>query len=58
MTSLLIGPCGTFAEKKARLRKANPDAWSARTLYLDLLKDPDNIEDDDELGFTYVSHPA
>ena len=53
MTSLLIGLRGTFAEKKPRLRKSNPDAWAARTLHLNLLKDPEDIEDDDELGVTY-----
>lgn len=53
MTSLLIGLRGTFAEKKPRLRKNNPDAWAARTLHLNLLKDPEDIEDDDELGVTY-----
>lgn len=48
MTSLLIGLRGTFSVKKPRARGANPDNWDRQTLYLDLLKDPDDIDEDDE----------
>lgn len=45
LTSLLIGLRGTFAEKaKGRHRS---ETWSARTLYIDLLKDP-TVPDEDE----------
>ena len=57
LTSLLIGLRGTFSEKAKGARVNNASAWSAKTLYLDLLKDPDpknNEEgDSDELGITY-----
>lgn len=55
LTSLLIGLRGSYAEKIKNARRANPDAWVRRTLYLDLFKDPDWSEDDDEhdLGVTY-----
>lgn len=57
LTSLLIGLRGTFSEKAKGARIANAAAWSAKSLYLDLLKDPDpRNEDDDadnEFGVTY-----
>lgn len=55
LTSLLIGLRGTFAEKDKHARKANPDAWRKQTLYLDLFKDPESEEDENEaeIGVTY-----
>ena len=57
LTSLLIGLRGTFSEKAKGARSANAAAWSAKTLYLDLLKDPDPRNEDDEadneFGVTY-----
>lgn len=57
LTSLLIGLRGTFSEKAKGARNTNVAAWAAKTLYLDLLKDPDprNAEDDseNEFGITY-----
>jgi len=57
LTSLLIGLRGTFSEKAKGARSANSAAWSAKTLFIDLLKDPDprTIEDDSEnaFGITY-----
>lgn len=57
LTSLLVGLRGTFAEKAKGARNSNAAAWSAKTLYLDLLKDPDPRSDDDdsdnEFGVTY-----
>lgn len=55
LTSLQIALRGTFAEKAKYKRRTNPDAWSVKTLYLDLLKDPDDGDDDDEsdLGLSY-----
>lgn len=55
MTSLLIALRGTFAEKTKYQRRSNPKAWTAKTLYLNLLKDPDEEldEDDTELGISY-----
>jgi hypothetical protein len=55
MTSLLIGLRGTFAVKDKNARRANPEAWKAQTLFLDLFKDPDGEVDEDEaeFGVTY-----
>lgn len=58
LTSLMIGLRGTFAEKAKHARVANPDAWTEKTLYLDLFKDPegDVEEDEAEFGVTYGLH--
>jgi len=50
LTSLLIGLRGTFSEKAKNARSSNAAAWSAKTLYLDLLKDPDPRSADDDIG--------
>lgn len=51
LTSLLIGLRGTFAEKSKFARGANPGAWSARSLYIDLFQDPDGEPEEDEASF-------
>jgi len=58
LTSLLIGLRGTFAEKAKHARKANPDAWTEKALYIDLFKDPGGEveEDEAEFGVTYGFH--
>ncbi|SFA49145.1 Uncharacterized conserved protein, contains ParB-like and HNH nuclease domains [Paracoccus halophilus] len=55
LTSLLIGLRGTYAEKMHRARASNPSAWSSKSLYVDLLKDPAAVDEDtdNELGVTY-----
>lgn len=57
LTSLLIGLRGTFSEKTKGARHANTAAWSAKTLFIDLLKDPDprnaDEDGDNELGITF-----
>lgn len=57
LTSLFLGLRGTFSEKAKGARVANTAAWSAKTLFIDLLKDPDpsNIEEEaeNEFGITY-----
>jgi hypothetical protein len=55
LTSLLIGLRGTFLEKAKGARTNNAAAWSARSLFIDLLKDPDGSDDEDEteLGVTF-----
>lgn len=57
LTSLLIGLRGSFSEKAKHARHSNLSAWSEKTLFLDLLKDPDpkNMDDDEgnEFGITY-----
>lgn len=59
LTSLMIGLRGTFSEKAKGARASNIAAWSSKMLYLDLLKDPDprNAEDEgdgeNEFGITY-----
>jgi hypothetical protein len=55
MTSLLIALRGTFAEKAKFKRRANPDAWETKTLYIDLLHDPEeeNEDEDANLGVSY-----
>jgi hypothetical protein len=55
LTSLLIGLRGSFSEKAKGARVTNAAAWSAKTLFLDLLKDPDGSDDEDDTdhGITY-----
>jgi len=55
LTSLLIGLRGTFMEKAKGARTNNASAWSAKTLFIDLLKDPDGSDEEDEadMGITY-----
>jgi hypothetical protein len=55
LTSLLIGLRGTFQEKAKGARATNLAAWSAKSLYINLLKDPDASDDEVEgdLGVTY-----
>ena len=48
LTSLLIGLRGTFAEKAKGARVTNAAAWSAKSLFIDLLKDPDPRNVDEE----------
>ncbi|HQT27488.1 MAG TPA: DUF262 domain-containing protein, partial [Burkholderiales bacterium] len=62
MTSLLIGLRGTFSVKKKHARKANLDNWERQSIYINLLKDPDEEVDEDgnerdgETGVTYGLH--
>jgi len=53
LTSLLIGLKGAYTAKKKYLRWDNPNAWAKQQLYLDLLKDPKENEDDVEIGTRY-----
>ncbi|TDE38929.1 DUF262 domain-containing protein [Antarcticimicrobium sediminis] len=53
ITSLLIALRGTFSEKMKYKRHSSADAWSEKTLYLDLLKDPAEEEDGSDLGVSY-----
>lgn len=45
LTSLNIGLRGTYTVKKKYGRKDNPDAWSKRTLFIDILHDPLTLVD-------------
>jgi uncharacterized protein with ParB-like and HNH nuclease domain len=45
LTSLLIGLLGSYKVKDKYRRHGNPDAWKRNTLYLDLLKEPDQSEE-------------
>ena len=45
LTSLYIGLKGTYVVRKKYRQWDNPNAWSKQQLYLDLLKDPDAVED-------------
>ena len=56
LTSLLIGLRGSFTVRSKYRRRNNPEAWSRQRLYIDLLKDPANDEDDEDredFGSTY-----
>ncbi|WP_026759192.1 DUF262 domain-containing protein [Sediminimonas qiaohouensis] len=55
MTSLQVALRGTFAEKVKYKRRSNPDAWTQKTLYLDLLNDPASRDEHEEgdLGISY-----
>lgn len=53
LTSLLVGLKGTYRIKRKYRRWDDPDAWVEYTLYLDLLKDPREEEEDGESGVYY-----
>jgi hypothetical protein len=55
LTSLQIALRGSFAEKAKYKRHSNPDAWTEKTLYLDLLTDAEEPgeEEDIDLGISY-----
>ena len=53
LTSLLVGLKGSYLVKKKWKWKDNPDAWSKRRLYLDLLKPPTPTEDGEEQGIRF-----
>ncbi len=63
LTSLQIALRGTFSEKVKYKRRSNPDAWSEKTLYLDLLKDPNDEDEEGETdlalsyGLRFHAHP-
>lgn len=55
ITSLLLALRGTFSEKTKHKRRSSADAWTEKTLYIDLLKDPsDDFEEaDTDYGVSY-----
>jgi hypothetical protein len=56
LTSLLIGLRGSFSLRAKHARRANPDAWVAHRLYLNLLKDAFATDEDGDVennGVTY-----
>lgn len=48
LTSLMIGLRGTYTDKVKYKRWDNPDAWVKQRLYLDLLKDARELEENGE----------
>ena len=52
LTSMYIGLRGSYTVKKKHMRWSNPAAWEERYLYLDILKDPEEVSDEDE-GLRY-----
>ena len=63
LTLLLIALRGTFAEKVKHKRRSDPDAWTEKTLYLDLLTDPVDPGEEEEIdlgisyGLRFHAHP-
>lgn len=57
LTSLMIGLRGTFSEKAKGARRSNTAAWTAKTLFIDLVRDPDpsgaDEHNDNDFGVTY-----
>jgi hypothetical protein len=56
LTSLLIGFYGSYTVKKPHTHKSNPDNWIQNSLYIDLLKSPEEISNDDldsDISVTY-----
>ncbi len=53
LTSLLIGLRGSYTVKLKHKRWDSPGAWIRQRLYLNLLKDPGNDDETDDLGVTY-----
>lgn len=63
LTSLQIALRGSFSEKAKYKRRSNPDAWTEKTLYLDLLTDPEEPGEDEDIdlgisyGLRFHEHP-
>jgi len=53
LTSLLIGLKGSYTFKRKYKRWDNPSAWVKQRLYLDLLQDPKNGDENAEIGVRY-----
>ena len=56
LTSMLIGFYGSYTIKAKHARKNNPDAWTQKNLYINLLKSPDEQSSDDldtDISVTY-----
>ena len=56
LTSLLIGFYGSYTTKAKFARKQNLDAWTQESLYIDLLKSPEELAQDElgsDIGVTY-----
>lgn len=51
LTALYIGLAGTYAFRKARLWKTNPNAYPKRSLFLCLTRKPDDVDSSYELAF-------
>lgn len=51
LTALYIGMAGTYAYRKAKAWKSNPNAYPKRTLYLCLTRQPDDPDSTYELAF-------
>ena len=51
LTALYIGLAGTYAYRKAKAWKSNPNAYPKRSLYLCLTKRPDDADSTFELAF-------
>ena len=55
LTSLYIGLKGTYASKEKRKRKTNDAAYPVRTLYLNLLSAPKDLDAANEYDFRFLS---
>lgn len=58
LTSLLIGLLGSYKVKEKYRAKDNPNAWKRQTLYLNLLKEPEQTDDlltEISYGFKFFS---
>ncbi|WP_051521176.1 DUF262 domain-containing protein [Rubellimicrobium mesophilum] len=56
LTSLLIGLAGSYTVRAKHGRKNNPDAWSRQFLYIDLMKSPEERDEDEldsDIGVSY-----
>jgi hypothetical protein len=51
LTALFIGLCGTYAFRKPRVRKTNPNAYPRQRLYVCLTKKPEDPEMEYDLRF-------
>lgn len=52
LTSFLIGFNGIYVEKQKYRQRQNPDAWTRKQLYLNLLSNP-NVQSEDRLNLRY-----
>ena len=64
LSSFLVGLRGTYEIKTKHKRRGDPDAWRRNRLYLDLLKDPQEAVEDDDIddasvryGFSFFEKP-
>ncbi|GKZ16082.1 DUF262 domain-containing HNH endonuclease family protein [Haladaptatus sp. T7] len=61
LTAFYIGLCGSYTKKKKYQRRRDPESWSRKKLYFNLLSDPSTISNTDpqmRYDFRFLSDPS